>query len=57
MKEICCGCAMEETYDMRSEISSAKMCHAIQTGKRGAPTLAVMSVELLLGKNIATSLQ
>lgn len=54
---MCCGCAMDETYGMRSEICSAKMGHAIQTSKRGTPALAVMSVELLFGKNISTSLQ
>ena len=54
---MCSGCAMVETYDMRSEISSAKMGHAIQTSEGGTPTLAVMSVELLLSKDISTSLQ
>ena len=50
------SCAMEETYDMRSEICSAKMGHAVYASKRGTPTLAVMSIELLLSKNISTSL-
>lgn len=42
---------------MSSKIGSAKMRHAIQAGKGGTLTLAVMSIELLLGEDITASLQ
>ena len=42
---------------MGSEICSAKMGHAIQAGEGRALALAVMSVNLLFGENIAASLQ
>ena len=41
---------------MRSILGSLEMHHAINAGKRRAPTLVPMRIELLLGQNIAAGL-
>lgn len=42
---------------MSSELCSAKMRHAIDAGEGGTPTLAVMSIQLLLREDISTRLR
>lgn len=41
---------------MRSEVGASKMGHAIEACEGSAATLAMMSIEFLLCKNIATAL-